>query len=159
MEGAGGPRARGGEAGPVSTATPSPQASSAGAVYRQPAMPRRAGKCGEEGRVRDGGGSAAECGGFSGVARNSDSGAGNSFLARAFLPRGAMYSAGINLSPAHGECLHLRRLVRREHPPASLCASLSRDLLDLSLRTFPIGGERAEAPPPAKYDFDLLLGT
>lgn len=44
--------------------------------------------------------------------------------------------------------LHLRRLVRREHPPASLCASLSRDLLDLSLRTFPTGGERAAPPPP-----------
>lgn len=117
-----------------------------GAADRQPALPRRARRDREEGRARNGGGSVAACGGFSWAAGNSDSGPGNLFLAGAFSPGGAMCSAGINLSPAHGNCLHLRRLVRREHPPASLGASLSRDLLDLSLRTFPTGGERAAAP-------------
>lgn len=91
----------------------------------------------------------AACRGFSGAAGNSDSGAGNPFLAGDFSPGAGMCSAGINLSPAHVNCRHLRRLVRTEHPPASHCASLSRDLLDLPLRTFPTG-------PHAKYDFDLL---
>lgn len=83
------------------------------------------------------------CGGFlSGAAGNSDGGAGSSFLAGAPSPGGAMRSAGMNLSPAQGGCLlHLPRLVRREHPPASLSASLSRDLLDPPLQTFPTGEE------------------
>lgn len=62
-----------------------------------------------------------------------------------------MCSAGMNLSAAHGGGrLHLRRLVRREHPPASLSASLSRDLLNPPLQTFPTGveGGGTAAPPP-----------
>lgn len=95
------------------------------------------------------GGSVARCRGFlPGAAGSSNGGAGSPFLAGALSPGGATCSAGMNLSPAHGGCRHLRRLVRREHPPTSLSASLSRDLLDPPLPAFPTGGERAAAPPP-----------
>lgn len=113
---AGGARARGWEAGPVSTATLSPQASSA-AHPRGGRPPACDAATGPKARGGGKGSGRRELRGrvrFPGAAGNSDSGTGNPFLAGAFSPGEAMCSARINLSPAHSNCLHLRRLDSRE---------------------------------------------
>lgn len=67
-------------------------------------------------------------------------------VAGALWPGGARCRARMNLSPAHNGCLRLRRLVRQQHPLASLSASLSRNLLGPPLQTFTTGGQRTTAP-------------